>query len=190
MNYKYWLLIPFLICCSATVHSQIQSGLYSDSDKMYGSFRFVVVKGDTAFSESTSQKHGHVWIYEHTLDTLIRQNDNSYLGNKYVLKQKDGTVYLVEKKTKRKRETPLKIANNLVSIRNGIHNRYAMSKMGIYNKYYLTLQYLRETSQNTDDIINAYYELEQKQDLDEESFLIEMKKFETKYLYRKIRIEE
>lgn len=190
MNYKYWLFISFLICCSATVHSQIQSGLYSDSDKMDGSYQFVIINGDTAFSEKTDLKHTNVWIYENLQDTLIRQDDNSYSGNKYILQQKDGTLYLIEKNTKRKRETPIKIANHLVSIRNGIHNEYAMSKMGIYNKYYLTIQYLRETSQNTDDIINAFHELEQKQDLDEESFLVEMKKFETKYLYRKIRIEE
>lgn len=190
MGNKYWLFISFFICCSVTVFSQILPGLYADCDKMYSTYRFVTVKGDTAFSEEIGTKKMNVFIFQDRLDTLIRQNDDSYSGNKYVLKQKNGSIYLVEKNTKKKRETPLRIANEMVSVKNGLHNRFAMGNMGIYKRYYLTRQYLLETSQNVDDIVNAFNDLEAKEYLDQQSFLVALQKFETEYLTIRIIIEE
>ncbi len=187
---KYLRYTVFFVCCSLTVFSQIQPGLYSDCDRTYSRYWFVTVKGDTAFSEEIGTKKANVWIWPYSQDTLIKQNDNSYSGNDYVLRQKDGALYLIEKNTKKKREVLLRSADEMVSMRNGVHNRIAMGSREIYKRYSLTTDYLRQTSQKVDDIVNAFNDLEEKLYLDQQSFFVELQKFEAEYLYRKIIIED
>lgn len=191
---RFWLLMLSIGWSPVVCFAQIKPGLYTDCDKtVCYSVWFVEIKGDTAITEEFGRKKANVWIYKGSQDTLLRHTDGTYKGTKYTLKLENGSLQLSEFITGKKKSRKIRLIvvdsqmreNRVVN-----HNMVLMWERDLYKRYILTIHYLRESSQNVDDIINAFNDLEQKVYLDQHSFLVELQKFEAEYLKRKIVIED
>ncbi len=190
----FWLLVLYLVLLPVVGFAQIKPGLYTDCDKTdCYSVWFVEIKGDTAITEEFGKKKANVWIYKSSQDTLLKHTDGTYTGTKYSLKLENGSVHLSELLPGKKKNRKIRLMAADSQMRENrvvMHNIVLMWKRDIYKRHSLTIQYLRESSQNVDDIINAFDDLEQKLYLDQQSFLVELQKFEAEYLKRKIIIED
>ena len=191
---RFWLLMLSLGWSPVVCFAQIKPGLYTDCDKtVCYPVWFVEIKGDTAITEEFGRKKGYVWIYKGSQDTLLKHTDGTYKGTKYTLKLENGSLHLSELMPYKKKSRKTRLIAADSQTREGRiikHNMVLMWERDLYKRYNLTTQYLRESSQNVDDIVNAFNNLEQKLYLDQQSFLVELQKFEAEYLKRKIVIED
>lgn len=181
---KVFILMFSLLGTIRTI-AQTQNKLYYANESNFIAPRevFVFIRGDTAFSQGLSEKHGQLYVGRPETDTMYKKAENLYVGARYMVSIKDKQLYFIRKKLSKKNSALLlSIADEeIMRIWNKRNNLLVYYQLD--SKYEEVLDKLIGDSQSQKKIEQAYRELRDKaKALDQEAFRKESRKFEIEYL--------
>lgn len=170
-----------LVLCFNTTKAQISDGLYNCQYVFLHVWDdFVLVKGDTAYVQGLSEIKSQ--IAHGPYDTLIRQNDNKYIGAKYLLVKEQGVTYLVVRKRKEKNNKYYRLNppdEAIIQKWDRRHNMLAVIK--IDESYTERLHSSEHDSVRHEKLIEAHTALMRKVDTTQPAFAIELERFKKDY---------
>ena len=181
------IFISFLILNACSQKTFVPAGNNFNDGLYYGTERgiisasqfYVLVGGRVAYLQCFHQLGGMVKIVLE--DTLIYENDTMFKGKLTYLTFEKAGIYVnnLQDKLKWKFNIRLQIPNE--KVRKEWHsNNNSIRYQAIYQRYF---QVKRSDEQARRQIFRQYSALGRKiYELDQEAFLIELKKFETDYL--------
>ncbi|MCB0696368.1 MAG: hypothetical protein KDC07_03325 [Chitinophagaceae bacterium] len=184
MNKKLITLISILLVWSVKTYAQIPSGLYVSHS--YGVW-YVVVKNDTAFTERLSEKKGFVHIWGGSRDTLIQQNDKSYIGKRYQLSVEANKLFIIKTPPLKKGEKYRKLKPAKQEDKREwdmLRNMLVLNEL-LYKKPNLKkimFGEVRGAQYEYDELREAYWNLEGLCGVDQVTFIQKVDRFKETYL--------
>lgn len=170
-----------VILWAVTTYAQIKPGLYGKRITCW----YVYVKNDTAYTENIHVRTAYAWVVENSIDTLIKQNNNSFSGSRYSFVTEKGKYYLVETNPDKRRQWRRRlIPANERMLQDWDEGRNLLVLMRLLKQY----PNLKETLfganlyKDSDKVLQGYLDLEGILRMKQEPFLEEVRKFEDTFL--------
>lgn len=186
----YLSLIILCISCKTNIYNgstqiaKIENGLYCGRQQgLLGSFDyFIVVGNDIARSENIYERSANIVIEKAYADTMLKENDSLFVGEKYLLIIETGKLFFTSKNGVFNKKFRIELSKCNEDIRRKWDKRHNQLQLfQISDKYKLVRNSITDPVKK-DSFIRAFEILQSKIVLDQESFLKELLDFKKTYL--------
>lgn len=165
-------------------NSIIEDGLYTGYESgLLGRFnKYVIIKGDTAYTEEISERSSNIMINDNAYDTLFRKDDSTFIGRKFSLNLRSNILLLESKDQPEKKRSQIKLTRadkkerSLWNIR---HNRLQLFQL---EAKYRDRQHKIISEEERRKFTDAYTQLQKMTDMEQDEYLNTIEKFEKQYL--------